>query len=90
MREGLPNSLCEAMLCECIPVGTHNGGIPTAIGDTGYLCEYGNVSEAQRHLKAALHAPAARATAARKRIIDNFSLDRREQTVKALIEKLSA
>ncbi len=90
MREGLPNSLCEAMLCECIPVGTHNGGIPTAIGDTGYLCEHGGVAEAQRHIKAALHAPTERGRAARKRIIDNFSLDRREQALRQIIRSLSA
>jgi len=26
--------LYEAMLCECVPVGTRYCGIPTAIGDT--------------------------------------------------------
>jgi glycosyltransferase involved in cell wall biosynthesis len=33
--EGLPNALCEAMLCGCIPVGTDVGDVLTAIGDTG-------------------------------------------------------
>lgn len=90
MREGLPNSLCEAMLCECVPVGTHSGGIPTAIGDTGYLCEHGNIAEAQRQMKAALHAPPDRGKAARKRIVDQFSLDRRQQALQSLIGTLSA
>lgn len=35
--EGLPNSLCEAMLCGCIPIGSRVFGIPDAIGDTGIL-----------------------------------------------------
>jgi len=33
--EGLPNALCEAMLCGCIPVGTNVGDIRITIGDTG-------------------------------------------------------
>jgi glycosyltransferase involved in cell wall biosynthesis len=33
--EGLPNALCEAMLCGCIPVGTNVGDILITIGTTG-------------------------------------------------------
>jgi len=41
-REGLRNALCEAMLCECIPVGTERNGIPIAIGDAGFYVPYGD------------------------------------------------
>jgi len=33
--EGLPNALCEAMLCGCIPVGTNVGDIKITIGNAG-------------------------------------------------------
>jgi len=35
--EGLPNSLCEAMLCGCIPLGTDAGDIRDAVGETGMV-----------------------------------------------------
>ena len=41
-REGLPTALCEAMLCECIPVGSNVAGVQTAIGDTGFYTKYGD------------------------------------------------
>jgi glycosyltransferase involved in cell wall biosynthesis len=35
--EGLPNSLCEAMLCGCIPIGTNVGDIKPAIEGIGLV-----------------------------------------------------
>jgi len=54
IREGLPNALCEAMLCECVPVGTERGGIPTAIGDTGFYVPYGDEKATAEAIKKAL------------------------------------
>jgi glycosyltransferase involved in cell wall biosynthesis len=37
IAEGLPNAVCEAMLCECIPIGSAVAAIPEAIGDFGFI-----------------------------------------------------
>lgn len=37
MSEGFPNSLCEAMLCGCYPIGSNVASIPEIIGSTGKI-----------------------------------------------------
>jgi len=76
--EGLPNALCEAMLCECIPVGTKRNGIPTAMGDTGFYVPYGDPEATAVAIKRALQAPKDLGSKARARIIDLFPEKRRE------------
>lgn len=83
-REGLPNSLCEGMLCGCVPFGPKVGGIPTAIGQTGYLYEPNNLEDAARKLDAAL-ASEDLGKIARQRIIENFSLKKREEKLLEII-----
>jgi glycosyltransferase involved in cell wall biosynthesis len=83
--EGLPNSLCEAMLCGCVPVGTKAGGIPTAIGDAGILVEPDDARSLPEAVRAALNAPESLREAARTRIAELFPLRRREQTLNEII-----
>jgi glycosyltransferase involved in cell wall biosynthesis len=75
--EGLPNTLCEAMACGCIPVGTDVDGIPTAIGDTGFIVPLGNVDALVDALRQALKMGNAQSDRARQRIINEFPLQRR-------------
>lgn len=76
--EGLPNALCEAMLCECIPVGTERNGIPTAIGDSGFFVPYGDPKATAEAIARALQAPQALGRKARARIMKLFPEERRE------------
>jgi glycosyltransferase involved in cell wall biosynthesis len=76
-HEGLPNALCEAMLCECVPVGARYYGIPTAIGDAGFYVPYGDVKATAEAIKNALRSNKGRA--ARARIKRLFSMGRRER-----------
>jgi glycosyltransferase involved in cell wall biosynthesis len=85
--EGLPNALCEAMLCECIPVGTKRKGIPTAIGDTGFYVEYKDAAATAKVIKRALTSPVELGQNARERIKNLFPIERRELgLVKAITE----
>jgi glycosyltransferase involved in cell wall biosynthesis len=86
--EGLTNALCEAMLCECIPVGTEYCGIPTAIGDTGFYVPYGDPKATAEAIRKALNAPDELRKDVRERIAKIFSLERREEELIKLIRTL--
>lgn len=77
--EGLPNALCEAMLCGCIPVGTRKCGIPRAIGNTGFYVPYGDVEATVEGIKRALNSNLKRRKDARERIKEMFPSQRRER-----------
>jgi glycosyltransferase involved in cell wall biosynthesis len=87
-REGLPNALCEAMLCECIPIGTRVGGIPTAIGDAGFLVEYNDEKQTVDAIRQGLTQPTDFGIRARSRIASHFTLLQREEVLKEMIAKL--
>lgn len=88
--EGLPNTLCEAMLAGCVPVGTATGGIPTAIGDAGYLVDYRDQPALVRALRQALAAPETDGKKASERIRTLFTVERRETGLRKAIETLVA
>jgi glycosyltransferase involved in cell wall biosynthesis len=79
MREGLPNVVCEAMACECVPVGFPNGGIPIAIGDAGFVTKTNTVEAAVEAVEKAMAASPELGKAARQRIIDRFPHGLREE-----------
>ncbi len=87
--EGLPNTLCEAMLCGCIPVGTIAGGIPTAIGDAGFLVPYRDQDALVQALKTALSSSVSAGVKARQRILTEFTVERREQALLKVIRELA-
>lgn len=86
IREGLPNALCEAMLCECIPVGSDVQGIRTAINKYGYLVEYGDIKESCIAIRKALNNDTGKD--GRNYIIKNFSENNRKDKLIKIIKEL--
>ena len=88
MFEGMPSTLCEAMMCECIPVGSNVNGIPKIIGDTGFIVYKKNIDETMLALSKAVNAPDSIGIKARQRVLTNFSLDARKDKLLNVLNSL--
>jgi len=88
--EGLPNALCEAMLCGCVPVGTDVGGIPAAIDGCGFVVPPGDAGALAAAIGRGLEAPDSLGVRAREHIATTFSAERRETALVAIINQLGS
>ncbi len=84
--EGFPSALGEAMACGCVPVGTRVAGIPTLIGDTGPYVEVGDVEGTAAAIRQAYMSRDG--DAARTRIIERYSFERRRRALQEIVESL--
>ncbi len=90
LSEGLPNTLCEAMLCECIPVGSAVCGIPDAIGDAGYLLPEKDPDKAVELFREALASGESLGKHARNRIKELFPASGRQEKLYEIIDEIMA
>lgn len=90
ISEGHPNALCEAMLSNCIPIGSAAASMPETIGDTGFIVEKRDADAFANAIEKAINHPnkAQLAAAARERIVTNYPLSRRENAFRAVIDSL--
>lgn len=86
ITEGMPNTLSEAMLLECVPVGSNINGIPDAIANTGVVVNHRNVEELEKGIRKALKMNTS--FDARKRVVELFSFPQREKRIYEEIEML--
>ena len=77
--EGFGISLCEAMLCNCIPIGSSVNSIPEIIGDTGFILETKNLDQCVELIKKVLLSKRKKELGelARNRILNRYSLEKR-------------
>jgi glycosyltransferase involved in cell wall biosynthesis len=89
ISEGFPNALCEGMLCECIPIGSRVGATASIVGDDRLIADRKDVAEIEKMIRKIISYSTSDKNAlgknARKRILDNFTLQLRE---KALIDTI--
>lgn len=88
MMEGLPNALCEAMLCECIPIVSNMGSLPEVIDSSGHILKHKSVTELQDMLSNLDFNDDSLASEARKRIESSYPIAHREHGLKKAVEKL--
>jgi glycosyltransferase involved in cell wall biosynthesis len=89
ISEGFPNALCEAMLCECVPIVSSVGGMPDIVGDTGFLLRRRDREELKRLIRKALEMEhSGLGIKARKRIEDCFPEQSRKVNLLTLVEKI--
>lgn len=86
--EGFGCALCEAMLCECVPIGSSVNMIPEIIGDTGAILEKRDVDSLERLINKLLtdNSLIEKGKMARARIAEKFNQTIREQKLYRLLE----
>jgi len=74
-------ALAEAMSCECIPIATNRGALPEVGGEITEYVRYGDVEGTCRAIGKALNGSSELGCMARNRIVVNFSLKQRRETL---------
>ena len=87
ISEGFPNALGEAMLCGCVPLVSEVGSMPAIIGDTGFVLSKYDENLLFEKITEMLAAPNLTQLSenARNRILQNFTIQQREDALLALL-----
>jgi len=85
--EGLPNVLCEAMLCECIPLVRNVFGMPKAVGETGFV--FNPNKDWEKLLQFVANDEPKEGNKARERILKQFHIQARYEAFKLLLTQSS-
>lgn len=83
-RESFGMALAEAMACKCTPVVTNRGALPEVVGNTGFYVPYGDPEATAKAIKKALNSDNGKKS--RERIINMFSINKKEEELVGIIE----
>jgi len=86
LREGLPNAVLEAMLCECAVLGINHSGLAEAVGEQGILLEQWECNQAKSEVNKLLHDTGL-GPRARQRVVKFFSPEMRKTALTSLISQ---
>lgn len=92
ISEGFPNALCEAMLCECIPICSKVGGMPFIVQDSGVLIEYRDIDLILKKVMKIIHSHEVELKSlgekARKNVSERFPINLRENAFFKVLDKI--
>ncbi|MGK7391180.1 MAG: glycosyltransferase family 4 protein [Candidatus Cyclobacteriaceae bacterium M2_1C_046] len=90
LSEGFPNALCEAMLCECIPMVSNVAAMPKIVDNTGFILMKKDPAYLDYLIRKALDSDKnVLAKKARERIKSSFTEHRRKEMLEMLIKSLT-
>jgi glycosyltransferase involved in cell wall biosynthesis len=87
-HEGFGVSVAEAMLARCVPVVTTAGALPEVVGDAGVILSDPEPATVAAGIREALTRTPGEA--ARARVLERFSVERRRQGLHRLIDALAS
>lgn len=89
MAEGFPNALCEAMLCECVPVVSNVFSMPEIIGESGFILKKRNIEMLKELISLALASDKnSLSKKAREKVEKNYTEEMRRKKLLDLLKKL--
>lgn len=88
--EGFPSALCEAMLCECIPIVSDVAAMPQIVGNTGYVLKERSIDDLKTLVDTIDPSSGTKSgAAARNRIMTDYPKDKRQELIDYIDEILS-